>query len=90
MSVLVSPSPPPSTRPLPTANISLMTPIGPLGLAATMAIAFPYPLSGIAFASFFPVEEWLAPEAKLGRFLRRSPALANLLARLLAPASALR
>ena len=61
-----------------------------VGVIATMAIAFPYPLSGIAFASFFPVEEWLAPEAKLGRFLRRSPALANLLARLLAPASALR
>jgi hypothetical protein len=52
-----------------------------VGVLATMAIAFPYPLSGIAFASFFALEEWLAPDARLGRFLRRNPRLARLLAR---------
>jgi hypothetical protein len=30
-----------------------------LGVLATMAIAFPYPLSGVAFLAFFPVERWL-------------------------------
>jgi hypothetical protein len=31
-----------------------------LGVLATMAIAFPYPLSGVAFLAFFPAERWLA------------------------------
>jgi hypothetical protein len=30
-----------------------------LGVLATMAIAFPYPLSGVAFLAFFPAERWL-------------------------------
>lgn len=29
-----------------------------LGVLATMAIAFPYPLSGVAFVPFFPAEHW--------------------------------
>lgn len=29
-----------------------------LGVLATMAIAFPYPLSGVAFLAFFPMERW--------------------------------
>jgi hypothetical protein len=29
-----------------------------LGVLATMAIAFPYPLSGVAFLAFFPLERW--------------------------------
>jgi hypothetical protein len=29
-----------------------------LGVLATMAIAFPYPLSGVAFLAFFPIERW--------------------------------
>jgi hypothetical protein len=31
-----------------------------LGVLATMAIVFPYPLSGVAFLAFFPVERWAA------------------------------
>ena len=31
-----------------------------LGVVALMAIAFPYPLSGIAYASFLPVERLLS------------------------------
>jgi hypothetical protein len=31
-----------------------------LGVLATMAIAFPYPLSGVAFLAFFPAERWFA------------------------------
>jgi hypothetical protein len=30
-----------------------------LGVLGTMAIAFPYPLSGVAFLAFFPLERWL-------------------------------
>jgi hypothetical protein len=31
-----------------------------LGVLATMAIVFPYPLSGVAFLAFFPLERWFA------------------------------
>ena len=31
-----------------------------LGVLGTMAIVFPYPLSGAAFLAFFPLERWLA------------------------------
>jgi hypothetical protein len=31
-----------------------------LGVLGTMAIVFPYPISGCAFVAFFPVERWLA------------------------------
>jgi hypothetical protein len=31
-----------------------------LGVLATMAIVFPYPLSGAAFLAFFPIERWFA------------------------------
>jgi hypothetical protein len=31
-----------------------------LGVLGTMAIVFPYPLSGVAFLAFFPVERWFA------------------------------
>jgi hypothetical protein len=37
------------------------------GVLALMAIAFPYPLSGVAFLSFFPLERWRA----LGAAARR-------------------
>lgn len=38
-----------------------------LGVVALMAIAFPYPLSGVAYASFFPVER--LADTKVGRFI---------------------
>lgn len=46
-----------------------------VGVLLTMAIAFPYPLSGIAFASFFAAERlWQrAPLARLARWLGGAP-----------------
>jgi vitamin K-dependent gamma-carboxylase-like protein len=44
------------------------------GVLALMAIAFPYPLSGCAFLSFFPLERALPPlQRSWRRRLRRSP-----------------
>jgi hypothetical protein len=31
-----------------------------VGVLATMAIVFPYPLSGVAYLAFFPIERWFA------------------------------
>jgi hypothetical protein len=41
-----------------------------VGILALMAIMFPYPLSGVAFASFFPIEQ-LADRDALARQLRK-------------------
>ncbi len=38
-----------------------------LGVVALMAIAFPYPLSGVAYASFFSVER--LADTKVGRLI---------------------
>ncbi len=46
-----------------------------LGVLATMAIAFPYPLSGVAFLAFFPVEQWL--QALRLRWQRRQNSIAS-------------
>lgn len=37
-----------------------------LGVLGTMAIVFPYPLSGAAFLAFFPVERWFARATRRG------------------------
>lgn len=42
------------------------------GVLATMAILFPYPLAGIAFAPFFEVEKLRLPSALGGRWLQRA------------------
>jgi hypothetical protein len=31
-----------------------------VGVLGTMAIVFPYPLSGVAYLAFFPLDRWLA------------------------------
>lgn len=42
-----------------------------VGVLATMAIAFPYPLSGVALASLFPLERWAWLERTVCRLLAR-------------------
>jgi hypothetical protein len=37
------------------------------GILALMAIVFPYPLAGVAFAPFFPLERVRLPRSSLGR-----------------------
>ncbi|HVV83997.1 MAG TPA: HTTM domain-containing protein [Kofleriaceae bacterium] len=47
-----------------------------LGVLALMAILFPYPLAGLAYAPFFRLERLFAPLARRLRRLRRAPAAA--------------
>lgn len=46
------------------------------GVLALMMILFPYPLSGVAFASLFPAERWLQLAVKRLGLEQRLPALA--------------
>ena len=39
-----------------------------VGILAVMAILFPYPLAGVAFAPFFPVEQLWRPFKRLVQY----------------------